>query len=133
MTDFFFVLQGFVKVGAVNVDDERALGQEYGVQGFPTIKIFGADKKKPEDYSGARTADGIIDTAFTLAKKSANARIGKKSSSSSSSNGGSSSGKGKNSGGPGDAKDVITLDDSNFEELVLNSDEPWLVEFYAPW
>jgi len=28
---------------------------------------------------------------------------------------------------------VINLDDSNFKKLVLDSDEMWLVEFYAPW
>jgi len=29
--------------------------------------------------------------------------------------------------------DVVELTDSNFEKLVLNSDDIWLVEFYAPW
>ncbi|KPJ09442.1 Protein disulfide-isomerase A6 [Papilio machaon] len=29
--------------------------------------------------------------------------------------------------------DVITLTDSNFKELVLDSEDLWLVEFYAPW
>jgi protein disulfide-isomerase A6 len=43
-------------VGAVNADEHRSLGGQYGVQGFPTIKIFGLDKKKPEDYNGQRTA-----------------------------------------------------------------------------
>lgn len=33
----------------------------------------------------------------------------------------------------GNAKDVIELTDSNFEELVLNSEDIWLVEFFAPW
>ena len=28
---------------------------------------------------------------------------------------------------------MITLTDSNFEELVLGSKDHWLVEFYAPW
>jgi protein disulfide-isomerase A6 len=28
---------------------------------------------------------------------------------------------------------VIELTDSNFEELVLNSEDFWLVEFFAPW
>ncbi|XP_054287575.1 protein disulfide-isomerase A6-like [Macrosteles quadrilineatus] len=46
-------LKGVVKVGAVNADD---LGGRFGVRGFPTVKIFGANKNKPEDYSGARTA-----------------------------------------------------------------------------
>lgn len=29
--------------------------------------------------------------------------------------------------------DVIELTQSNFEKLVLKSDEIWIVEFYAPW
>lgn len=28
---------------------------------------------------------------------------------------------------------VIELTDSNFEELVLDSEDFWLVEFFAPW
>ncbi|XP_055328924.1 protein disulfide-isomerase A6 homolog [Paramacrobiotus metropolitanus] len=125
-------LKGFIKVGAVNVDDQRSLGQEYNVQGFPTIKIFGTDKKKPEEYSGPRTAEGLIDGAFKAARAAALGRIGKKASSG---GGGGSSGGANNKGNsePGGGKDVVKLDDSNFEELVLNSDEPWMVEFYAPW
>ena len=44
--------QGVVKVGAVNADEHRSLGGQYSVQGFPTIKVFGADKQKPTDYQG---------------------------------------------------------------------------------
>jgi protein disulfide-isomerase A6 len=33
----------------------------------------------------------------------------------------------------GSTKDVIELTDANFQKKVLDSDEPWLVEFYAPW
>ena len=28
---------------------------------------------------------------------------------------------------------VIELTDSNFEKMVLESEDMWLVEFYAPW
>lgn len=28
---------------------------------------------------------------------------------------------------------VIELTDSNFEDLVINGDDMWLVEFFAPW
>jgi protein disulfide-isomerase A6 len=28
---------------------------------------------------------------------------------------------------------VIELTDSNFQEKVINSDDIWLVEFFAPW
>jgi protein disulfide-isomerase A6 len=36
-------------VGAVNVDEHKSLGGQYGVKGFPTVKIFGANKHKPDD------------------------------------------------------------------------------------
>lgn len=47
--------QGVVKVGAVDADQHKSLGGQYGVRGFPTIKIFGANKHKPEDFQGAAT------------------------------------------------------------------------------
>lgn len=42
---------------------------------------------------------------------------------------------GKSSGGGGSqgSGDVVELTDSNFDKLVLNSDDIWLVEFFAPW
>ena len=49
---YLFCWQGVVKVGAVDADAHQSLGAQYGVRGFPTIKIFGADKNKPEDYQG---------------------------------------------------------------------------------
>ena len=49
-------LKGVVKIGAVNADEHKSLGGQYQVQGFPTIKIFGVNKNKPEDYQGERTA-----------------------------------------------------------------------------
>ena len=108
-------LKGVVKVGAVSADEHNLLGGEFSVRGFPTITIFGANKKKPEDYNGARTADGLIDAAFKALKAKVNNQMdGKKSSSSGSS-------------------DVIELTDDNFDKLVLGSKDSWLVEFYAPW
>ena len=29
--------------------------------------------------------------------------------------------------------DVVELTESNFQKLVLQGDEVWMVEFYAPW
>lgn len=37
--------------------------QEYGIQGFPTIKVFGVGKS-PLDYQGAREAKPIVDYAL---------------------------------------------------------------------
>ncbi|GMT31387.1 hypothetical protein PFISCL1PPCAC_22684, partial [Pristionchus fissidentatus] len=76
-------LKGVVKVGAVDMTAHQSVGGPYNVRGFPTIKIFGADKQKPADYNGARTAAGMSAQAM--------------------------------------------------QELVLNSKDIWLVEFYAPW
>lgn len=45
--------QGIVKVGAVDADQHKSLGGQYDVRGFPTIKIFGANKNKPEDFQGS--------------------------------------------------------------------------------
>ena len=64
------------------------------------------------------------------------ARLGGKSGGGGSSggrSGGGSGGRSGGGGGGGSAKDVIELTDANFETMVLNSDDTWLVEFFAPW
>ena len=45
-------LKGVVKVGAVDMDVHSSVGSPYNVRGFPTIKVFGANKKSPSDYNG---------------------------------------------------------------------------------
>lgn len=60
-------LNGVVKFGAIDVDkdENKAIGGQYGVKGFPTIKVFGLNKKKgAEDYQGPREADGIVKHAL---------------------------------------------------------------------
>ncbi|CAF0939600.1 unnamed protein product [Didymodactylos carnosus] len=112
-------LKGIVKVGAVDADQHKSLGGQYGVSGFPTIKIFGTNKRSPTDYQGGRTADAIVEQALTQLRQIVNDRLGKRG--------------GGGSGGSGSTKDVVELTDSNFESTVLNSEDLWLVEFYAPW
>lgn len=41
--------------------------------------------------------------------------------------------KSSDSGSKGNKDDVIELTDSNFDQLVLDSEDVWLVEFFAPW
>ncbi|ETN79262.1 protein disulfide-isomerase domain protein [Necator americanus] len=119
-------LKGIIKVGAVDMTQHQSVGAPYNVQGFPTIKIFGADKKKPTDYNGARTAQAITDSVLSEAKRVVSGRLSGRSTGDSGSSGGSR-------GGSGGGNDVIELTDSNFEKLVLNSKDVWLVEFFAPW
>ncbi|VDM75010.1 unnamed protein product [Strongylus vulgaris] len=114
-------LKGIIKVGAVDMTQHQSVGAPYNVQGFPTIKIFGADKKKPTDYN----AQSIADATLAEAKRVVSGRLGGKSS--------GSSGSGDHGGGSGGATDVIELTDANFEKLVLHSKDVWLVEFFAPW
>lgn len=120
-------LKGVVKVGAVDADQHKSLGGQFGVQGFPTIKIFGANKRSPSDYNGARTAQGIVDSALTEVKNKVKAALGGGTSSS----GGDK--KSSDSGSKGNKDDVVELTDSNFDKLVLDSEDVWLVEFFAPW
>lgn len=107
-------LKGVAKVGAVNADEHRSIGGQYGVKGFPTIKIFGANKKSPIDYNNQRTAQAMADAALAEAKKKVTDKLGGRSS------GGN--------GGKGGSGDVVELTDSNFDKLVLQSDDVWLVE-----
>ena len=111
-------LKGVVKVGAVDCDESKDLAGKYGVSGFPTIKIFSG--KDSTVYNGERTAKAIAEAGLAQAKKKVKEQL---EGGSSSSNGGSKSPK----------DDVIELTDSNFDKLVLQSDDVWLVEFFAPW
>lgn len=118
-------LKGVVKVGAVDADKHQALGGQYGVTGFPTIKIFGLNKYKPEDYQAGRTSQAIIEAALNSVRSLIKDRLGGKSS-------GSDSGR-QSSGGSSSKKDVIELNDDNFDKNVIGSDDIWMVEFFAPW
>lgn len=61
------------------------MGGRFGVRGFPTIKIFGSNKNKPEDYNGGRTAQGLLEAALSAAKTKIYAQLGGKAGGSSSS------------------------------------------------
>uniref|UniRef100_A0A8D3D0Q8 Protein disulfide-isomerase A6 n=1 Tax=Scophthalmus maximus TaxID=52904 RepID=A0A8D3D0Q8_SCOMX len=118
-------LKGIVKVGAVDADQHGSVGGPYGIRGFPTIKIFGANKNMPEDYQGARSSQAIVDAAMNSLRSLVKERLSGKS--------GSSGYSKQGGGGGGNKNDVVELTDSNFEKMVLGSDDVWLVEFFAPW
>lgn len=63
---------------------------------------------------------------MSLVKQIAGQRLGGKS-------GGSSGSSGSGSGGSDDEKDVIVLNQDNFEENVYGDQAAWFVQFYAPW
>lgn len=124
------LLKGIASVGAIDATTQQGIPSKYAIQGYPTIKIFDAtDKSKPIDYNGPRTAKGIADAVQKSIEKTVETRI----------RGGSSAGFGKtktekkSSSEKGKEGKVVVLTDSNFEKLVLNSKDTWMVEFYAPW
>lgn len=73
-----FPVAGVVKVGGVDCDEEKSLPSQYGVQGFPTVKIFYGGKS--EDYQGPRTAKGVVEAALKAARTLVENRLGGKTS-----------------------------------------------------
>jgi protein disulfide-isomerase A6 len=124
-------LKGVVKVVAVDATAHQQIASKYQVQGFPTIKIFGADKKTPIDYQGQRTADAMVKEAMKAANQLIKDRTSGGSKSSGSKDKKEKKDKKKDSGKA--KSNVIELTDANFNALVLDSNDHWLVEFYAPW
>ncbi|KAI9304224.1 hypothetical protein BJ944DRAFT_240754 [Cunninghamella echinulata] len=68
-------LKNFITVAAINCDEDenKPLCGQYGIQGFPTIKLFrpsvnkkGVRTKKPTDYQGPREAKPIVDHLLSL-------------------------------------------------------------------
>nr|CAD1826204.1 unnamed protein product [Ananas comosus var. bracteatus] len=112
------VLKGVATVAAVDADAHQSLAQEYGIQGFPTIKVF-SPGKPPVDYQGAREVKPIAEFALKQVKALLKERL-----------------EGKTSGGSNEKSDTsasIELTSRNFDELVLKSKDLWIVEFFAPW
>uniref|UniRef100_A0AAV1TCQ0 Thioredoxin domain-containing protein n=1 Tax=Peronospora matthiolae TaxID=2874970 RepID=A0AAV1TCQ0_9STRA len=61
-------LKGSVKLGALEATVNEEKTTEYGIQGFPSIKVFGPNAMGPadaQDYTGERTASAITDFALT--------------------------------------------------------------------
>ncbi|XP_036195059.1 protein disulfide-isomerase A6-like [Myotis myotis] len=112
-------LKDVVKVGAADADKHQSLGGQYGVQGFPTIKIFGSNRNRPEHYQGGRPADAIVGAAVGALRQLVRGRLG---------GGGYSAGR----RGRSDSSSKKVTDDC-FDKNVLDSEDVWMVEFYAPW
>lgn len=58
-------LKGKVKLGALDATVHQAKAAKYGVQGYPTIKLFAPGaKESPVDFDGGRTASDIVSWAL---------------------------------------------------------------------
>ncbi|CAM8951745.1 unnamed protein product [Rhodiola kirilowii] len=104
------VLKGVATVAALDADAHKSLAQEYGIQGYPSIKVF-VPGKAPVDYQGARDVKPIAE----FAPKADGKATGKSSDKSEQPNA------------------SVELTSRNFNELVIRSKDLWIVEFFAPW
>ncbi|GJQ68653.1 hypothetical protein Trydic_g17198 [Trypoxylus dichotomus] len=109
-------LKGVVRVGAVNAVQEKELAEKYRVNGFPTIKMFIINKKKPEEFHGERNAKTLAKAAMSAIQRLINYQLN-----------------GKPDKGPAvNLKNVVKLTESNFKNIVLASNDIWMINFYAP-
>ncbi|KAJ0600967.1 putative protein disulfide-isomerase [Helianthus annuus] len=112
------VLKGVVTVAAIDADAHQSIAQEYGIKGFPTIKVF-VPGKPPVDYQGAREAKPIAEFALSQVKALLKDRLS-----------------GKTTGGSSEKSEPslsVELNSRNFDEMVVKSKDLWMVEFFAPW
>ena len=121
-------LKGIAKLGAVDMTVDGTVGSKYNIQGYPTLKFFGEDKKSPKEYDAGRTAKDLVSFTIKQAEALANKRLGLKPDPKPK----QSEQKAHSSDSASDG-DVVVLTEANFEKEVLSSDDLWLVEFYAPW
>ncbi|GJW76703.1 disulfide isomerase-like protein 2-3 [Tanacetum coccineum] len=61
------ILKDVATVAAIDADAHQAIAQEYGIKGFPTIKVF-VPGKPPVDYQRAREAKPIAEFALKKAE-----------------------------------------------------------------
>jgi thioredoxin-like negative regulator of GroEL len=61
-------LKGVLPIVKVDCTVEQGLCSKYGVQGYPTIKLF--KNKKPVDYNGGRDAKSLVSFATSNIKSS---------------------------------------------------------------
>jgi protein disulfide-isomerase A6 len=140
-------LKGLVNFGALDMTTDKEVGEPFRVNGFPTLKFFGADKKAtPSEYKGGRDDDSLIDFAFKQLEYNTKKKLGKNV-------------KEPQSGPPAKEatkeekkpeekkerppqpkvqhkfsdKNVVVLTKDTFDEQVMKSKDIWFLEFYAPW
>lgn len=101
-------LRGVARVATVDATKYPELAEKYNIKKFPTLKIFSSHVGKPETYAGEFTSNKLVNHILGVVKR-----------------------KVLNQSETDFRSHVIELDDTNFDESVLRSKEPWLVEFYV--
>ncbi len=127
------MFKGIVNLGAVDASSDgpqKRIASDYGVSGFPTMKLFADNKKTPIDVNSREPMELVnlvLDTIQNTIEQRGGAGSSSRGSGRSSSSSSSSSSKGSVS------SKVVQLDSSNFSQKVYNNEEVMLVAFAAPW
>lgn len=116
-------MKGIAGIGAVDMTAHSEVGEPYDVTGFPTIKMFGADKSKPTDYQGDRSATKMAAAVINEIRATLRKRFGLKA---------PAAGKPK-AEKKAAAGAMVELTEDSFQKEVMESEDLWMVEFYAPW
>ncbi|CDS42324.1 protein disulfide isomerase A6 [Echinococcus multilocularis] len=141
------ILQGVVRFGVVDNEAHSNIGNRFNVEGYPTVLVFRSDEGtgNPIKYTGPRTSDELIvflmgqvrDFVVARARKEG-VRLNLSPNQPTMGSGGGTCGGAQSHADKQDnhyqnSEAVVTLTDQNFDSLVLQSDDDWLVAFIAPW
>lgn len=96
-----------VQIARIECDENRVICSQFGIQGFPTMKLFKADLSDPVEFDGSRNHDGFV--KFIGENSEQYVYI------------------------PQIQSDVIQISDLDFEEKILNSGRDAFVVFTASW
>jgi protein disulfide-isomerase A6 len=106
--DVFASRKDSVIIGKVDADNNRDLGQKFGVRGFPTLMYFKPNSLEPETYSGPRDVASMQKFVEEQSGKKAQIK-------------------------PQAPPKAIQLDAASFDKVVMDSAKNVFVEYYAPW
>lgn len=54
-----------IKLAKIDCTEEATLCQEYGVEGYPTLKVFRGLDRAPQPFSGPRKAQALVDRTLS--------------------------------------------------------------------
>lgn len=125
-----------IKITAVDGMTEREVAGSFGIEQYPTFVFFGQDKSAPMKYDGEMRMTKVAQWALEQLEKMMLMRLGIKKQKA-----GKKYSNRKRADEPSEddekfwdeleQPDVVELDETNFEETVLQSEDTWIVQFYS--